>query len=75
MENLEAELGVRKCREILSSGPHADPKEQYLPEKKKFLESKGIDDFLRKNQEDTLKTQTHMEEKTLYYLGNHKRGS
>src|SRR5208337_3609399 len=47
MENLEAILGVGRCREILSSGPHAGPKEQYLPEQKKFLESKGIDDFLR----------------------------
>ena len=48
MENLEAESSVDKCREILSSGPHASPKEQYLPELKKFLESNGIDDFLRK---------------------------
>jgi hypothetical protein len=68
MENLEAELGVRKCREILSSGPHAGPKEQYLPEKKKFLESKGIDDFLRKKQEEYVEElEKHIEEKTLYF--------
>lgn len=68
MENLEAELGVGKCREILSSGPHAGPKEYYLPEQKKFLESKGIDDFLRKRHEEYVEElEKHMREKTLYF--------
>jgi len=68
MDNLEAELGVGKCREILSSGPHAGPKEQYLPEQKKFLESKGIDDFLRKKHEEYVEElEKHMKEKTLYF--------
>lgn len=68
MDNLEAELGVTKCREILSSGPHAGPKEEYLPEQKKFLESKGIDDFLRKKHEEYVEElETHMKEKTLYF--------
>jgi hypothetical protein len=68
MENLEVELGVDKCREILSSGPHASPKEQYLPEQKKFLESKGIDDFLTKKHEEYVEElEEHMKEKTLYF--------
>jgi hypothetical protein len=68
MDNLEAELGVSRCREILSSGPHASPKEQYLPEQKKFLESKGIDDFLRKKHEEHVEElEKHMKEKTLYH--------
>ena len=68
MENLEAELGASKCREILSSGPHAGPKEQYLPEQKKFLESKSIEDFLtRKHKEYVEELEKHMKEKTLYF--------
>lgn len=68
MDNLEAELGVGKCRKILSSGPHASPKEQYLPEQKKFLESKNIDDFLRKRHEEYIEElEKHMREKTLYF--------
>jgi hypothetical protein len=68
MDNLEAELGVDKCREILSSGPHAGPKEQYLPEQKKFVESESIDDFLRKKHEEYVEElEKHMKEKTLYF--------
>jgi len=68
MESLEAEVGVAKCREILSTGPHAGPKEQYLPEQKKFLESKGVDDFLaRKHKEYIKELEKHMKEKTLYF--------
>jgi hypothetical protein len=68
MDNLEAELDPGKCREILSSGPHAGPKEQYLPETKRFLESKGIDDFLRKKHEEYVgELERHMKERTLYF--------
>jgi hypothetical protein len=68
MENLEAELGEVKCRKILSSGPHAEPKEQFLPERKKFFESKSIDDFLRKKHEEYVEElERYMKEKTLYF--------
>jgi hypothetical protein len=68
MDNLEAELGVSKCREVLLSGPHAEPKEQFVAEQKKFLESKSIDDYLReKHQEYVEELENHMREKTLYY--------
>jgi hypothetical protein len=68
MDNLEAEVGIVKCREILSSGPHAEPKEQFLSERKKFLESEGIDDFLRKRHEEYVEElENHMKEKTLYF--------
>jgi len=68
MERLEANLGEKTCREILLSGPHAGPKEDYLPERKKFLESKGIDDFLeRRHKEYVDELEKHMKEKTLYF--------
>jgi len=68
MDNLEAELGLARCREILLTGPHAEPKEEFLPEQKKFLESKGIDDYLRKKHEEYVEElEKHMKEKTLYF--------
>ena len=68
MENLEAELGVSERREILSSGPHAGPKKQYLPEKKEFLKCKSIYDFLtKKHKEYVEELEKHMKEKTLYF--------
>jgi hypothetical protein len=48
METLEAELNLEECKEVLLSGPHAGPKKDYLSERKAFLESESIDDFLRK---------------------------
>ncbi len=68
MDNLESELGEAKCIEILLSGPHAEPKEQFLPEQKKFLKSKDIDDYLgKKHEEYVAELKNHMKEKTLYY--------
>ena len=68
MERLETKLGEDKCREILLSGPHAGSKEHYLPERKKFLESKGIDDFLKKRHKEYVdELEKHMKEKTLYF--------
>jgi site-specific recombinase XerD len=68
MERLEAELDEKTCREILLSGPHAGPKEVYSEERKKFLESKGIDDFLRKRHKEFVDLlEKHMKEKTLFF--------
>ena len=68
MDNLETELGVTKCREILLSGPHAESKEQFVSEQKNFLESKSIDDYLRnKHKEYVEELENHMKEKTPYY--------
>jgi hypothetical protein len=68
MDNLETELGISKCREVLLSGPHAEPKEQFMPEKKKFLESESIDDYLRKKHQEYIgELENHVKEKTLYY--------
>jgi hypothetical protein len=68
MERLESKLGEKACRELLSTGPHAGPKEEYLPERRKFLESKGIDDFLRKRHKEYVdELEKHMKEKTLYF--------
>lgn len=68
MERLETKLGEDKCKGILLSGPHAGPKEHYLPERKKFLESKGLDDFLAKRHKEYVgELENHMKEKTLYF--------
>jgi hypothetical protein len=68
MERLEAKLDDKMCREVLSSGPHASPKEAYLPERKKFLASECIDDFLKKRHEEYVgELEEHMKSKTLYF--------
>ena len=57
-------MGIARCREILLTGPHAEPKQEFLPEKKKFLESKCIDDYLRKKHEEYVEElEKHMKEK------------
>jgi hypothetical protein len=49
----------------LLSGPHVGPKEDYLPERKGFLKSKGIDDFLKKRHKEYVdELEKHMKEKT-----------
>ncbi len=68
MEKLETWLNERECRELLSSGPHAVPKEEYLPEREKFLPAKSIDDFLeQRHREYVDELEKHMKEKTLYF--------
>jgi hypothetical protein len=54
METLEAELNIEECKEVLLSGPHAGPKKEYLSERKAFLASESIDDFLRKRHREYL---------------------
>jgi hypothetical protein len=68
VERLEAELGEEGCKEVLLSGPHAGPKKAYLPERRAFLESDGIDDFLRKRHKEYVdELEQHMKERTLYF--------
>jgi len=68
MENLETILGEKKTREILSTGPHAGPKEEYLPEKQDFMASDSLDDFLEKKRKEYVELlEKHMKEKTLYF--------
>jgi len=68
MERLEAKLGERKCREVLLSGPHATPKEEFVSERQKFLASNGIDDFLEKRHEEYVDLlEKHAKKNTLYY--------
>jgi hypothetical protein len=68
MENLEAKLGEGGAREVLLSGPHAGPKKEYLPERKAFLESEDIDDFLQKRHKEYVQElEQHMNEHTLYF--------
>jgi hypothetical protein len=68
MERLEAELGEEGCKEVLLSGPHAGPKKAYLPERKAFMESQGIDDFLKRRHKEYIdELEQHMKERTLYF--------
>ena len=68
MERLEAKLGEEECREILLSGPHAGPKERYLPERKGFLALKSVDDFLKQRHKKYVEElEEHMKNKTLSY--------
>jgi hypothetical protein len=68
MERLEAFLGEEGCREVLLSGPHAGPKKAYLPERRAFMESKGVDDFLQKRHKEYIdELEQHMKEQTLYF--------
>jgi hypothetical protein len=68
MERLEAFLGKEGCREVLLSGPHAGPKKAYLPERKTFMESEGIDDFLRRCHKEYInELEQSMKEHTLYF--------
>ena len=46
MERLEAQLDEGTWKDVLLAGPHTAPDEYYLPERKKFEESKGIDEYL-----------------------------
>jgi hypothetical protein len=68
METLETELNQDECREVLLSGPHAGPKKEYLSERKAFLDSKSIDDFLQKRHKEYLnELGQHMKNETLYF--------
>ena len=68
VERMETELGEEKCREVLLNGPHAGPKEEYLPERKAFLKSEDIDDFLRKRHKEYVKElEQHRKSGTLYF--------
>ncbi len=68
IERMEAEIGEHRCREVLLSGPHASPKEEYLPERKAFLKSEGVDDFLRKRHKEYVdELEQHKRLGTLYF--------
>jgi len=68
MERLEAKLGEKTCREVLLTGPHAGPKEEYVPERKKFLASKTLEEFLKNRHKEYVdELEKHMKDKTLYF--------
>jgi hypothetical protein len=68
VERMETELGEDRCRKVLLSGPHAGPKEDYLPERVAFLKSEGIDDFLRKRHKEYIEElEQHKKLGTLYF--------
>jgi len=69
MERLEARLDEETLKEILSSGLHAPEQKKYLrPERRKFLKSKGIDEYLEKRHKEFVdELEKHAREKTLFF--------
>lgn len=68
MERLEATLDEETLKKIMSSGLDIGPKEWYLPMKAKFLESKNIDDYLRKKHLEAVESlEKHLQEKSMFY--------
>ena len=68
MEKLEATLEEKTLKEIMSSGLDVGPKEWYLPMREKFLQSKNIDDFLRKRHTEAVKLlEKHVREKSMFF--------
>ncbi|UCF58570.1 MAG: hypothetical protein JSV15_05750 [Candidatus Bathyarchaeota archaeon] len=68
MERLEATLDEKTLKEIMSSGLDVGPKELYLPMRQKFLESKSMDDFLRKKHQEAVEMlEKHSREKSMFY--------
>jgi len=68
MERLEATLDEKTLKEIMSSGLDVGPKEWYLPMRQKFLESKSIDDFLKKRHQEAVELlEKHSREKSMFY--------
>ena len=68
MERLEATLDEKTLKEVMSSGLDVGPKEWYLPMRQKFLESKSIDDFLRKKHQEAVELlEKHSREKSMFF--------
>jgi len=68
MERLQSRLDEKTWKELLLSGPHAHSREEFLPDRKKFLASKSIDDYLERRHREFLDLLArHMREKTLFY--------
>jgi hypothetical protein len=68
MERLESKLDEESWKEALSSNLEAVPREEFLEERKKFLESKSLNDFLEKRRREYVdELDKHRREKTLYY--------
>lgn len=68
MERIYAELGEEGCKEVLLSGPHVVPGDFFIEDKKKFLKSKNLDDFLRKRHVAYIdELEQHLKNGTLYF--------
>ncbi|MDH3366027.1 MAG: hypothetical protein OEM29_08525 [Thermoplasmata archaeon] len=68
MDQLEEHVDSRTCKDILLTGPHSGPPEWYEEERRAYLGSKDLDDFLRLRHEKAVDTlRKHMEEHTLFF--------
>ena len=68
MERLESELDESTWKGALLAGPHNAPDEYYLPEKRKYEQSKDIDQFLERRAEEFIGLlKEHMTEGTLFF--------
>ena len=68
MERLETKLDENTWKKALSSNLEGVPREEYIEDRKKFLKSRNIDEFLKnRHQEYVSMLDKHRREKTLYY--------
>ena len=68
MDQLEQQVDRATCEAILQTGPHAGPPESYEDERKEYLSSKDIDDFLERRHGKALGLlRKHMLDGTLFF--------
>jgi len=68
MGRLESGLGEEETREVLLTGVHAGPVEYYTSERKMFLASKDVDEYLRKRRKEFVELlEGHARDKTPFY--------
>jgi hypothetical protein len=68
MENMEKFLDTETCKKTLASVAHGLPRDYRKGEREKFLNSEGIDDYLRKKRESVMENlQKIRDEGTLFF--------
>lgn len=68
MRRLEKGLGEEETRSVLLTGPHAGPPEYYADERKMFLASKDVDEYLAKRRKEFIGLlEGHMRDGTLFF--------
>lgn len=68
MGRLESGLGEEETREVLLTGVHAGPSTLYTAERKMFLASKDVDEYLRKRRKEFVKLlEGHKRDKTPFF--------
>jgi hypothetical protein len=68
IERLKKGLGQGEARDVLLTGPHAAPAKYFAEDRKKYLDSKNLDEYLKLRHAEALDLlRTHMREDTFFY--------